>query len=147
MRHILYTTRNIKSSFFYRGDKTTVLDGEEEFWINQHQQPNDHGILVESQHGIAFKRFHNMQHAHGEAMNNWWGADDWARYPDIYDNQKKWYALRNDTWEEEMATLEVYKYFDWSLFRNIAIVGFPYQFQNWNFQLKILKKVLKVSNR
>ena len=40
-------------------------------------------------------------------MNNYWGADDWARFPDIYDNYKKWYALRNDTWEEEMATLEV----------------------------------------
>ena len=29
------------------------------------------------------------------------------RYPDIYDNYKKWKALRNDTWEEEMRTLEV----------------------------------------
>merc|ERR1719190_169414 len=41
-----------------------------------------------------------------ESMNSGWGADEWARYPDIYDNYKKWYALRNDTWEEEMATLE-----------------------------------------
>lgn len=88
--------------------KATELlkDGEEEFWLNQHQQPNDHGILVESQHGIAFKRYHNMQHAHEDIMHNGWGADEWARYPDIYDNYKKWYALRNDTWEEEMSTLE-----------------------------------------
>ena len=62
---------------------------------------------MESQHGIAFKRFHNLQKAHEDSMNNYWGADDWARFPDIYDNYKKWYALRNDTWEEEMATLEV----------------------------------------
>merc|ERR1712227_496345 len=50
--------------------KATELlkDGEEEFWLNQHQQPNDHGILVESQHGIAFKRFHNLQKADEETI-------------------------------------------------------------------------------
>ena len=53
-----------------------------------------------------------MQHAHEDIMHNGWGADEWARYPDIYDNYKKWYALRNDTWEEEMSTLEVSSVFN-----------------------------------
>jgi len=88
--------------------KATELlkDGEEEFWLNQHWMPDQHGLLVESQHGIAFQRYSNAMHTQQEGMHRGWGADEWARYPDIFDNYKKWYALRNDTWEEEMATLE-----------------------------------------
>ena len=41
-------------------------------------------------------------------MASEWSAEEWARYPDIYDNHKKWHALRAATWDEEMQTMEVY---------------------------------------
>merc|ERR1712002_351513 len=86
--------------------KATELlkDGEEEYWITQgNYSYNDH-VLPMSEGGIAFMRFENTSHPN-DVMSQW-GADEWARFPDIYDNQKKWHALRNDTWDEEMRTLE-----------------------------------------
>jgi len=86
--------------------KATELlkDGEEEFWLNQHYSPDEHGKLPDSPDGMSFQRWAHMMQENN--VLNDWGADDWARYPDIYDNYKKWKALRNDTWEEEMRTLE-----------------------------------------
>ena len=59
-----------------------------------------------SEFGIAFQRFEGTSFE-VKLRNDWWGANEWARYPDIYDNYKKWIALRNETWSEEMNTLEV----------------------------------------
>merc|ERR1711868_333182 len=67
--------------------KATQLlkDGEELYFINQRFEATSHEVKL---------------------RNEWWGANEWARYPDIYDNYKKWIALRNETWSEEMNTLE-----------------------------------------
>ena len=58
-----------------------------------------------SEGGIAFERY--SQYQKEVKITSQWGAEEWARYPDIYDNYKKWSALRAETWDEEMKTLEV----------------------------------------
>ena len=61
--------------------------------------------LFMSEGGIAHERFSHIQYEN--RVLGQWGAEEWARYPDIYDNYKKWNALRAETWDEEMKTLEV----------------------------------------
>merc|ERR1712227_343145 len=87
--------------------KATQLlkDGEELYFINQGFYTFEHAHLPWSEFGIAYQRFEATSHE-VKLRNEWWGANEWARYPDIYDNYKKWIALRNETWSEEMNTLE-----------------------------------------
>ena len=82
------------------------LDGEELYFINQGTSTFEHHHLPWSEFGIAYQRFEGTSFE-VKLRNDWWGANEWARYPDIYDNYKKWIALRNETWSEEMNTLEV----------------------------------------
>ena len=84
----------------------SFLDGEELYFINQGFYTFEHAHLPWSEFGIAYQRFEATSHE-VKLRNEWWGANEWARYPDIYDNYKKWIALRNETWSEEMNTLEV----------------------------------------
>lgn len=54
------------------------LDGEEEFWLNQHYSPDEHGKLPDSPDGMSFQRWAHMMQENN--VLNDWGADDWARY-------------------------------------------------------------------
>ena len=83
-----------------------VLDGEELYFLNQGQYTHEANNLPCSEFGIAFQRWETSSFEN-QNREMFWGADEWARYPDIYDNYKKWIALRNETWSEEMTTLEV----------------------------------------
>ena len=80
-------------------------DGEEEFWINQGRSSARDGWIPNSSGGIAYQR-HAGYHAESIVFSEW-GAEEWARWPDTYDNYKKWHALRAETWDEEMNTLQV----------------------------------------
>merc|ERR1711935_849861 len=73
--------------------KATELlkDGEEEYWVYQGTDAIKDLSMRMSEGGIAYERY--SQYQQEVKITAQWGAEEWARYPDIYDNYKKWSAL------------------------------------------------------
>ena len=74
---------------------------EEEFWLNQHEEP----ITIHNHpDGFAYNR--HVTYQVDEKEMDKWPADEKAHFPDYFANREKWQQIRKDTWEDEMKSLQ-----------------------------------------
>ncbi|XP_051827038.1 NADH dehydrogenase [ubiquinone] 1 beta subcomplex subunit 9 [Antechinus flavipes] len=78
-----------------------LMQGEEEFWANQHPQPY---IFPDSPGGTSFERYECYKVP--EWCLDYWHPSEKAMYPDYFAKREKWKKLRLESWEREVQQLK-----------------------------------------
>ncbi|CAN0332735.1 NADH dehydrogenase [ubiquinone] 1 beta subcomplex subunit 9 [Lampetra fluviatilis] len=78
-----------------------LVDGEQEFWLNQHPQPY---IFPEAPGGTMYERFECYKVP--ETVLDYWHPSEKARYPDYFAKREQWKQLRLQSWENEIKQLQ-----------------------------------------